>query len=41
MKFYVVVTKKFTMVHTKVLFEENGPKTLDFEDFFFEIVKFR
>ncbi len=30
--------KKFTVIHTKVHFEENGQKTPDFEDFFFEIV---
>jgi hypothetical protein len=29
------------MIHTKVLFEENGQKTPDFEDYFFEIVGFR
>jgi hypothetical protein len=40
-KFYVVVTKKIIVVHTKVLFEENGQKTLNFEELFFEIVRFR
>jgi hypothetical protein len=28
-------------IHTKVLFEENGQKTPDFEELFFEIVRFK
>jgi hypothetical protein len=29
------------MIHTKVLVEENGQKTPDFEELLFEIVRFR
>ncbi len=29
------------VIHTKVFFEKNGPKTPDFEEYLFEIVIFR
>jgi len=32
---------KTNVTHTYVLFEKNGKKSFDFEDFYFEIVRFK